>query len=417
MRILHTADLHIGQILYQGYDRRDEHDHFFSQLLKWCVDERPDALVVCGDVFDIQQPSAATWRAFNGWFTTIRRECPDMKIVIVAGNHDSASRLQSHSEVWGMLDTCVVGTAPAMFDRPDGWQLRHIVKMEGKGYIVALPFMAADRHEMVQELLDYVGAVNAEENLPVVMTGHLATAWCDATGHDPEIGRQRVISYDHLGKGFDYLALGHIHKPQTIGRSSERFVEEAEYPSPVVRYSGSALHVSCDETFPHSVSLVDIDSHGGNVKIRQLQIDQLRHFHVLPEDGSSYATAEDALAGVAEFAGMVASGRRRGYFRLRIDMAADLPSDFINKVYATLDSMNVADEARFNPKTIWTGGAEKGSDRADRPEFEVADLQQMANPITFVEKTFDDYADLHLSLSDLRDAFATVERYLREKDE
>ena len=56
MKLLHTADLHIGQILYQNYDRCDEHLHFFKQLTQWCKKEQPDALLVSGDVFDIQQP-------------------------------------------------------------------------------------------------------------------------------------------------------------------------------------------------------------------------------------------------------------------------------------------------------------------------------------------------------------------------
>ena len=60
MKIIHTADLHLGQILYQNYDRVDEHEHFFKQLEQWCLEEQPDALVLSGDVFDIQQPSAST---------------------------------------------------------------------------------------------------------------------------------------------------------------------------------------------------------------------------------------------------------------------------------------------------------------------------------------------------------------------
>ena len=56
MKIIHTADLHLGQVIYQNYDRSDEHRHFFRQLEQWCKEEQPDALLVSGDVFDIQQP-------------------------------------------------------------------------------------------------------------------------------------------------------------------------------------------------------------------------------------------------------------------------------------------------------------------------------------------------------------------------
>ena len=57
MKILHTADLHLGQIIYQNYDRSDEHRYFFSQLERWCREERPDALVVSGDVFNPERDS------------------------------------------------------------------------------------------------------------------------------------------------------------------------------------------------------------------------------------------------------------------------------------------------------------------------------------------------------------------------
>ena len=67
MKILHTADLHLGQIIYQNYDRSDEHRHFFRQLEQWCKEEQPDALLVSGDVFDIQQPSATVKKAFTDY--------------------------------------------------------------------------------------------------------------------------------------------------------------------------------------------------------------------------------------------------------------------------------------------------------------------------------------------------------------
>ena len=109
MKILHTADLHLGQVIYQNYDRTDEHDCFFVQLEQWCRDERPDALIVSGDVFDIQQPSATTWKAFTSHFVRLHRSSPGMHIVIVAGNHDSASRLQPHDAVWQLADVHLVG--------------------------------------------------------------------------------------------------------------------------------------------------------------------------------------------------------------------------------------------------------------------------------------------------------------------
>ena len=137
MKILHTADLHLGQIIYQNYDRSDEHHHFFTQLKAWCMEYRPDALLVSGDVFDIQQPSAATKKAFNDYFVDIHHACPDMKIIITAGNHDSASRIQADSVIWTLANTTLVGTAP-MTAPEHGWEEKYIVRLSN-GYIIAMP--------------------------------------------------------------------------------------------------------------------------------------------------------------------------------------------------------------------------------------------------------------------------------------
>jgi exonuclease SbcD len=400
MRILHTADLHLGQVIYQNYDRSDEHRHFFQQLERWCKEEHPDALIVSGDVFDIQQPSATVKKAFTDYFVSLHHACPQMLIAITAGNHDSPSRIQADSAVWKLANAILVGTPPAAdcLEQPDGWQYQYIKKLD-TGYIVALPYMAGERKAAIQSILDKV----AEDNtggLPVVMMAHQAVTGLDATGHGTDIGTLRTLDTEVMGYGFDYLALGHIHKPQTIGHQEDNMSGEADYPSPVIRYSGSALHVSCDETYPHTVSLVDIDRHGGRVHIRQLRIDELRHFYVLPIDGSSFTTAEDALRAMEAF---VAEGER-GYIRFRFDANADLPPNFSQMVYDALMPYN--EEWRYNPKVIWTGTDNEATSEQEELVFEVAELQQMTDPMTFIERTHDQYPDL--DLDDVRQAFEEV---------
>ncbi len=412
MKILHTADLHLGQIIYQNYDRSDEHAHFFAQLERWCCEEQPDALLVSGDVFDIQQPSASVKKAFNDYFVRLHRLCPHTHIVITAGNHDSASRIQADSSVWQLADAHLIGTPPPYdcLERADGWQYQYIVRLRS-GYIVAMPYMTGERRAVIQSVLDTVQADNTE-GLPVVLMGHQAVTGVDVTGHNIEIGTLKTLDTDSFGSGFDYLALGHIHKPQTIGHQEEAMSEKAEYRAPVVRYAGSALHVSCDETYPHSVSLVDIDRHGGTVSIRQLRIDELRHFYVLPTDGSAFTSADEAIEALRQF---VSEGER-GYVRFRFDLNVNLPSNFSQLVYDVLAPY--ADEWRYNPKMLWTGATAATTD-TDKPVFEVAELQQMTDPMSFIERTRDQYPGL--DLDDVRLAFEEVKaemaRLSEEKEE
>ena len=382
MKILHTADLHLGQIIYQNYERTDEHMHYFAQLERLCREEQPDALIVSGDVFDIQQPSAATWKAFTDHFVRLHRTCMDMHIVIIAGNHDSASRIQSHNAVWKLANVHLTGTPPpSNFASLDRWQEQFVIRLTN-GYIIALPYMTGERTLMTQTLLDYVAADNTG-NKPVVMTGHLTVTGCDLTGHDMDIGNIRTQAAESLGKGYDYMALGHIHKPQTIGHEADCMETEVTYPAPVIRYAGSVLHVSCDETYPHTISAVDIDRHGGNVRIRQFRIDELRHFHVLPSCHASFTHAEDA------------------------------PSDFTQTVYSIIEPYQ--GEVRYNPKILWTGTQENDTDETVKPKFEVAEIQQMTDPLVFIEKTRQQYPEL--DMNEVREAFIEIEAEMKRMAE
>lgn len=408
MRILHTADLHIGQILYQNYSRTDEHEHFFSQLSQWCREFQPDALIVSGDVFDIQQPSASVKEFATRTFVSLHNSCPQMHIVITAGNHDSASRLQADSAVWKCINVHIIGMAPSsdITAENDGWQERFIVRIPS-GYIIAFPFMYGNRRDTIQSVLDYVSKEN-EDGKPIVMMGHLAVSSADTTGHNFEIGKIATQTTADMGNGYDYLALGHIHRPQTIGAPiNDENEQESTYPSGTARYSGSALHVSCDEKYPHTVSMVELPCHGAEIKVRRLRINELRHFYELPENGMPAESTEETMNAIASFA----EKNGKGYIRLRIRYDVVLPADFDQQVYKLLE--RYGDELRYNPKIIWVG--EPAEKKKEAPVFEVAELQAMDDPMLFIEKTLEQYPGL--SLDELRKVFECVKEEIRKLDE
>ncbi|MDE5789696.1 MAG: exonuclease SbcCD subunit D [Muribaculaceae bacterium] len=404
MRILHTADLHLGQIIYQHYDRTDEHIHFFRQLEGWIVEYEPDVLVVAGDIFDVPQPSASCWRMFTETFVRLRKIRPEMAIVIIAGNHDSASRLQSHSEIWALAGTYIVGTPPPLdFKEMTGWEERFIVRLP-KGYIIALPYMSSDKTDAIIALQEYVAREN-QECLPVVMTGHLAVTGSDFTGHDSEIGMLRTVNIERFGSGYDYFALGHIHLPQTIKHQHSELEEDGWLLPPVTRYSGSALHVSCDETFPHTVTLVDIDRHRSHLKIRELRIQQLRHFYNLPLNIEAFSNEKE----VFKYMGKFIEEAESCYIRIKMERGADLPSGFNNKIYELIEKSGK--DIRYNPKIIWIGTEE--GDREEEPletEIAVEDLQQMTDPLEFIRLTSDRYTALNMDT--ITSAFKEIEEEL-----
>ena len=108
LKIIHTADWHLGQTFF-GYDREEEHDAFLSWLVEALVEHEADVLLVSGDVFDVANPSASAQRRFYGFLREANRRNPHLQIVITAGNHDSAARLESPLPLLEELNTSIVG--------------------------------------------------------------------------------------------------------------------------------------------------------------------------------------------------------------------------------------------------------------------------------------------------------------------
>ena len=94
IRILHTADWHLGQTFF-GYDRTEEHGVFLNWLAEEIRQKEIDALIIAGDVFDVSNPSAASQSMYYQFIYRVTAENPYLQIVIVAGNHDSAARLEA----------------------------------------------------------------------------------------------------------------------------------------------------------------------------------------------------------------------------------------------------------------------------------------------------------------------------------
>ena len=180
MKILHTSDWHFGHQLY-GYDRREEHSEFATQLVDIVRCERPDALLVSGDVFDIGSPSVAVQQLYAETLMSLHRVAPEMPIVVTAGNHDSPSRLEVYRDVWDAHNVHIVGMLGRDGDDVD-WQ-RHFITIPGKGLIVAMPhiyapnYPAADTTDRVSAFYDRL-QVKVEEininNLPIILIAHAA---------------------------------------------------------------------------------------------------------------------------------------------------------------------------------------------------------------------------------------------------
>ena len=272
MRILHTADWHIGQRLYER-PRLDEHRQFLEWLLKTIKCEKVELLLVSGDIFDTSLPSAD---ATNLYYDFLHRFSQETKAyaVITAGNHDSPRHLEAPKEFLKMGRIYVVGRAANPDDCVFNFPLDN-----RKVSVAAVPYLSeselshisfetepekAERYrkrlkKLYQQCVD---AMPAE--LPKILMGHLFVQNGKESGSERniQIGGATAIHVDDFPCGVDYVALGHLHRPQSINGAS--------YP---VRYSGSPLPLRFNEAaYRKTVCLLEVSGVGNSPSVEEVEI-------------------------------------------------------------------------------------------------------------------------------------------------
>lgn len=314
---IHTSDWHLGQNFY-GYDRSEEHRDFLRQLADIVRKRQPDALLVSGDIYHTAVPSNAAVNLYVNAMLDIHRACPTMAIIVIAGNHDSASRLDSDRRLWQLANVTVLGGIAR--DADGNADLgNHIIKVGDKGIVAAVPFAYPSSYPQIagaaqvdrdqrqqayfQALLDLANSQN-DSQLPLVLMAHLAVNNSDFTGHDRNMVME-CVEIDALGKGYDYAALGHIHRPQQLSEHA--------------RYCGTPIPVSFDEQCEHSVSIVEIDIHGSLPHIETKVIKNRKPLHTIPAQEA--VDLEEALEMVAQREDI--SG---AYIRLNVKVDRFLPT-------------------------------------------------------------------------------------------
>lgn len=302
IRLLHTADWHLGQTL-MGWSREEEHDRALATLLDLAEARDIDALIVAGDVFDTQNPSEKAERLFFRTLVALRHRLPHVVAVVLAGNHDPAGRIEAPHPLLAELGVHVVGR----IRRRDGavdldHHLLPLVPRDGGAtvHLLALPYLGPaslppiDRRseEPGSPVVRAVRAFHEEViatararigDAPLVLTGHLTVGGgLESEGAERRIlvGGEHAVPPDLFPEDLAYVALGHLHRPQAIGR-------------PTVRYSGSLFPLSASERdYDHGVSLVEIES--GATRVEHLSIPHPVRFLRLPARGSLALEALDA---------------------------------------------------------------------------------------------------------------------------
>ncbi|MCD8269043.1 MAG: exonuclease SbcCD subunit D C-terminal domain-containing protein [Parabacteroides sp.] len=270
LNLIHTADWHLGQTFF-GYDREEEHDAFLKWLVATLAERQTDVLLIAGDVFDVANPSASAQRRFFRFLREANRCNPHLQIVVVAGNHDSAARLEAPIPLLEELNTSIVGiikrTESGEIDFDSLLVPLYNKERKREAWCLAVPYLrqgdyppseeTADTYiaginRMYHQLYDYADAKRQAGEVLVAM-GHLHATGAELSDDDRSeriiMGGLESVSSETFDEGLAYTALGHIHKAQRIGGREN------------LRYSGSPLPMSFSETnYRHQVVEVSLDN-------------------------------------------------------------------------------------------------------------------------------------------------------------
>lgn len=270
IRLLHTSDWHLGQHFF-GRTRLAEHRAFLDWLIGQVDAREADAVLVAGDVFDTGAPPSYARELYNDFIVALRDT--GARLVVLAGNHDSVATLGESRSLLACLNTRVI---PAVTEDP-AEQVLLLRRRDGApgALLCAVPYIrprdvlrseagqsAEDKQRALREAIRRHYAVLFERaererqahgaRLPIVATGHLTTVGASAGEAVREIYVGALEAFPTQAfPPADYIALGHIHRPQTVGGQDH------------IRYSGSPIPLAFDEASQaKQVLQVDLDDSG-----------------------------------------------------------------------------------------------------------------------------------------------------------
>ncbi len=252
MRIIHTADWHLGQFFYSK-SRAAEHQAFLDWLLAQITQHQVDALIIAGDLFDTGSPPSYAREMFNRFVVAL--QSTHCELIVLAGNHDSVATLNESRELLACLNTRVITSATPQGEQ----QVLTLHQRDGTpgALLCAIPYLrprdilrsqagqsgrekqislleAIEQH--YQQCYAAALAERADRTLPIIATGHITTVGVTKSDsvRDIYIGTLDAFPAQAFPAA-DYIALGHIHRAQRIANSDH------------IRYSGSPIPLSFDE--------------------------------------------------------------------------------------------------------------------------------------------------------------------------
>ncbi len=262
MKFLHLGDLHLGKRVH-GFSMLEDQRAVLEQVIQMAAARQVDAVVIAGDIYDKTVPPGEAVGLFDSFFTSLCRE--GIRVLAISGNHDSGQRLNFGQTLLADSGLTLAGTfdgavkTVTLDDACGGVQFALVPWLHPMELRETLSLSESTQQCAMQAALD---AMPWDEGVRHVLVAH---AFATVGGALPAQSDSEIIpvgGLDAVDVGlfdrFDYVALGHIHRPQRLGRDS-------------VRYAGSPLKYSFSEArYPKSVPLVTLDADGTHVELLPL---------------------------------------------------------------------------------------------------------------------------------------------------
>lgn len=276
MKFLHISDLHIGKKLREA-DFTADQIHILNEIISIAEEQKPDGILIAGDIYDRSVPPANAVNIFDDFLTKLDQR--QIKVFMVSGNHDSPERLNFGKEILGKNDIYIAGTFTGKLDKiilEDNY---------GKLNVYLMPYIkpssvsnyyqeeVIDSYECAAKFVIDKAEIDMEQRNILVAHQFVTNA-----GVEPEKSDSEMLSIGGIDNidftvfdSFDYVALGHIHGPQKIGRDT-------------VRYSGTPLKYSFSEcNHKKSVTCIEIKDKG-DISISLIPLHPLKDMRVIKDN-------------------------------------------------------------------------------------------------------------------------------------
>lgn len=359
MKLMHVGDLHLGKSL-GDFDLKDDQEYILNSLLKIIEERKIDAIMIAGDVYDKSIPSEAATGMLDDFLNNLSKR--NIHTFLISGNHDSDERLNYGSSLF-------ISNNIFISSKYDGNLYKHTLKVnDEEADIYMLPFVKASRVKhyhpdaKIESYDDAVRTIIAnadiDESKCNILIAHQFVA---GKGDDPmlggseslgtvSVGTVEKIGYDCFDN-FDYVALGHIHSPQQVGRKE-------------VRYSGSPLKYSLSEVDnDKSVPIISIEA-GKVSDIELLPLKPLRDMRHL-----------------------------RGNIKDLLD--SDNVTETDDFIYATLTDEDIVNDAMSIFQQVYPNTVKIDYDNSHTKEIEQVDITRIAKDRSFEDLINDFYEQMY----------------------